>query len=180
MVITARVLLVDDEVDFTDALAARMEAMGLDAVSGANGPNALEMIQQRHYDVIVLDLQITEWDGIETFKCIPAFNKNLQIIRLTGVGRVSREIQTPTCCTVEAHHIPEAFSPVLPAGLVLGYGRQQPAEAGLTVRDRGRKKAAGSFQSYGRQKERSWSLTNQLLHPHLLNTLHRHTAYIQE
>lgn len=90
---TAKVLLVDDEIDFTDALAARMEARGLEVEAASNGPKALEMIQQRHYDVIVLDLQMPEMDGIETLKRMLAYNKDLQVLMLTGHGSVKQGVE---------------------------------------------------------------------------------------
>ena len=89
----AKVLLVDDEIDFTDALAARMSARGLEVDTASNGREALDSVQSRHYDVIVLDLMMPEMDGIETLKRLLAFDPDLQVIMLTGHGSVKQGVE---------------------------------------------------------------------------------------
>lgn len=90
---TAKVLLVDDEIDFTDALAARMSARGLevDAVSG--GADAIERVKETKYDVIVLDLMMPQMDGLETLKRLLSYDSDLQIIMLTGHGSVKQGVE---------------------------------------------------------------------------------------
>jgi DNA-binding NtrC family response regulator len=79
-----RVLLVDDEEEFTDILSQRMAARGLKADVCANGPDALEMAQAKAYDAVVLDLAMPGMDGIATLKRLLANNPDLQVILLTG------------------------------------------------------------------------------------------------
>jgi len=79
-----RVLLVDDEQEFTDVLAQRMEARGLDADVSADGRTALVMAKGKAYDAVVLDMAMPGMDGIETLKRLLANNPDLQVILLTG------------------------------------------------------------------------------------------------
>ena len=52
-----KVLLVDDEVEFTSVLAERMQARGLTVDTAASGVEALEKMEGgSRYDVVVLDL----------------------------------------------------------------------------------------------------------------------------
>ncbi len=88
MMESARVLIVDDEEDFRETLAERMEARGMTVDRAENGVVALDVVKEHKYDAIVLDLAMPEMDGIETLKRLLEFDHNLQVIMLTGHGSV--------------------------------------------------------------------------------------------
>lgn len=83
-----RVLLVDDEEVFVDALAKRMSRRGLHVETAENGTVALEKASHANFDVIVLDLAMPGLDGIETLKRLREANPDVQVILLTGHGTV--------------------------------------------------------------------------------------------
>jgi len=89
----AKVLLVDDEEDFTATLSERMEDRGLDVDVSASGPEAIERVQEKGYDAVVLDLAMPGMDGIETMKRLLAENPDLQVILLTGRGTVRSGVE---------------------------------------------------------------------------------------
>lgn len=86
------VLLVDDEVEFTSALAERLELRGIDADTAADGTTALTQAEQRRYDAIVLDLAMPGMNGIDTLKGLLAINPDLQVILLTGRGTMEQAV----------------------------------------------------------------------------------------
>jgi DNA-binding NtrC family response regulator len=88
-----KVLLVDDEIDFTEALSERMESRGLQVDVAASGPEALEKVRDRSYDAVLLDLAMPEMDGIETLKRLLEKNADLQVILLTGRATVRQGIE---------------------------------------------------------------------------------------
>jgi DNA-binding NtrC family response regulator len=79
-----KVLLVDDEVDFVDVLADRLEARDLDVSKANNGAAALELAEERTFDAIVLDMAMPGMNGIETLERLLEINPDLQVILLTG------------------------------------------------------------------------------------------------
>jgi DNA-binding NtrC family response regulator len=79
-----KVLLVDDEEDFLDAVAERMRARGIEVSTTTSARDALEMIEQKSYDAIVMDLMMPELEGTEALKAIKNRNGELQVILLTG------------------------------------------------------------------------------------------------
>jgi DNA-binding NtrC family response regulator len=79
-----KVLLVDDEEDFLDAVAERMRARGIEVSTTTSARDALEMIAQKSYDAIVMDLMMPELEGTEALKAIKNRNGELQVILLTG------------------------------------------------------------------------------------------------
>ncbi|MBW2092668.1 MAG: response regulator [Deltaproteobacteria bacterium] len=89
---TEKVLLVDDEEDFLEALAERMQLRGMDVSTTTSAREALKMTEKESYDAIVLDLMMPEMDGLEVLKVIKAKNPELQIILLTGHATVEKGI----------------------------------------------------------------------------------------
>jgi DNA-binding NtrC family response regulator len=79
-----KVLLVDDEEDFLDAVAERMRARGIEVSTTTSARDALEMIEEKSYDAIVMDLMMPELEGTEALKAIKNRNGELQVILLTG------------------------------------------------------------------------------------------------
>jgi len=88
-----KILLVDDEEDFTSALSERLENRGLKVVSAESGMEAVRKVKEEHFDAIVLDMLMPEMDGIETLKQLLNNNPDLQIILLTGHATVSKGVE---------------------------------------------------------------------------------------
>lgn len=83
-----KVLLVDDEQDFTAALSERMEERGLEVDVSDNGADAIEKVRGKGFDAVVLDLAMPGMDGIETLRRLLGENSDLQVILLTGRATV--------------------------------------------------------------------------------------------
>ncbi|HEX3582907.1 MAG TPA: response regulator [Thermoanaerobaculia bacterium] len=60
---TKRVLIVDDEKDVRDILFTVLQQRGIQSDCAANGREALDLIGQHPYVVVVLDLMMPEVDG---------------------------------------------------------------------------------------------------------------------
>ncbi|MCU0303099.1 MAG: response regulator [Thermoanaerobaculales bacterium] len=79
-----RVLLVDDEVDFLTSLSQRLELRGVPTLSATNGPDALEILDQKPVDVVVLDVRMPGMDGIEALRHIKERHPRVEVVMLTG------------------------------------------------------------------------------------------------
>jgi DNA-binding response OmpR family regulator len=88
-----RILLVDDEKDFTDVLAQRLETRGIKAEVVPSGLDAVEKARKESYDAIIVDLMMPGIDGLETCKRLLADNPNLQIILLSGHGTLEAGVE---------------------------------------------------------------------------------------
>jgi DNA-binding NtrC family response regulator len=97
----AKVLLVDDEVDFTEVLAERMRTRGMTVDVVDSGMAALGKVKERGYDAIILDLAMPEMDGIETLQRVLAINPDLQVILLTGRATLEKAVQAVKLGAVE-------------------------------------------------------------------------------
>jgi len=81
-----RILLVDDEEEFVTTLAERLEIRGFAPQTATDGEQALEMIKNNDYDVIVLDLMMPGLNGLDVLQRIKRRTPDLPVILLTGHG----------------------------------------------------------------------------------------------
>jgi DNA-binding NtrC family response regulator len=88
-----RVLIVDDEIEFTEVLSQRMESRGITVDTAADGREALEKVGNTSYDAIILDLSMPEMDGMETLKHLVTENPDLQVIMLTGCATIEKGVE---------------------------------------------------------------------------------------
>jgi DNA-binding response OmpR family regulator len=59
------VLVVDDEEAIAEAVRARLESEGYRVLVAGDGPQALEIAEREHPDLVVLDLMLPGMDGLE-------------------------------------------------------------------------------------------------------------------
>jgi DNA-binding response OmpR family regulator len=79
-----KVLLVDDEVDFTASLKKVLSRRGFEVEEASDGLIALSLIAKEPFDVIVLDVKMPGMDGIHVLSEIKRMALNTRVILLTG------------------------------------------------------------------------------------------------
>jgi DNA-binding NtrC family response regulator len=82
--VQVQVLLVDDEPEFVEILAERLETRGFQVRTALNGDEALAKLREQAADVVVLDVLMPGKDGIETLEAIRQLNPLIEVIMLTG------------------------------------------------------------------------------------------------
>ena len=88
-----KVLLVDDEPDFLEVMAERMEARGMNVVTATSADEALKRLAAETFDAVVLDFMMPGMDGIETLKKLKDDKPELHIILLTGYATVEKSVE---------------------------------------------------------------------------------------
>ena len=88
-----RVLLVDDEEEFVETLAQRLEVRGFDVTTALNGADALERVEHEGVDLVILDLQMPGVDGIGVLRKIKELKPLVEVIMLTGHATVETAIE---------------------------------------------------------------------------------------
>ncbi len=81
-----RILLVDDEEEFTSTLSERLELRGHDTVTAGDGEAGLQCLAGEAFDIVILDLMMPGLGGLETLKRIKGETPDLPVILLTGHG----------------------------------------------------------------------------------------------
>ncbi|NQS72038.1 MAG: response regulator [Desulfobulbaceae bacterium] len=85
---TIRVLIVDDEDDFRETIVKRLNARKLKAEGASGGRKALEILKEKEFDVMVLDVKMPDMDGIETLRHVKKLTPDVEVIMLTGHASV--------------------------------------------------------------------------------------------
>jgi len=91
--VSAKVLLIDDETDFVEVVAERLRSRGVEVDTAFNGPDGIAAAAKHTYDAVLLDLAMPGMDGMETMRLLREQNPMLQIIILTGHGSVTAGVE---------------------------------------------------------------------------------------
>ncbi len=88
-----KVLLVDDEEEFVETLAERMRTRGMQVSTTNSGADALQLVDDESFDVVVLDLKMPGIDGIEALKRIKRRRPDIQVVLLTGHATIEKGVE---------------------------------------------------------------------------------------
>jgi two-component system OmpR family response regulator len=88
-----RILVVDDEEDFLETLVNRLNRRGMSAQGALSGREALKMMEEKEFDVVVLDVRMPGMDGLEVLREVKNRWPFVEVILLTGHGSVESGIE---------------------------------------------------------------------------------------
>ena len=83
-----KILLVDDDADFVEAIKLILESKSYDVTVANDGEEGLKKVQTEQPNLIILDVMMPEMDGYEVcakLKSDPRF-KDIPVLLLTAVG----------------------------------------------------------------------------------------------
>ncbi len=80
----ARLLIVDDEADVREFAANLFRKRRIEVETAATGKEALEKVDKLKPELILLDINMNDMDGIETLKRIKQIDQKIKVIMVTG------------------------------------------------------------------------------------------------
>jgi len=82
----AKILIVDDEVLFSEALIRFLNLEGYDSFSASAGEDALRLVKSQKPEIVLLDIRMPGMDGLEVLKRLrqEKENENMAIIMLSA------------------------------------------------------------------------------------------------
>ena len=90
---SVRVLLVDDDEDFSNVLSERLTNRSVSVELAKDGFEAINMVKENNYDAVILDFAMPGPDGIETLEVLLSKRPNLQVILLTGQATLEKGVK---------------------------------------------------------------------------------------
>lgn len=87
-----RILIVDDEEEFVQALSERLVMRNYDVTTSMSGENAVKNVKGYNYDVVILDVSMPGMSGIDALRAIKKIKPLTEIIMLTGHATVETAI----------------------------------------------------------------------------------------
>ncbi len=86
-----KVLLVDDEVEFTAGLSKILRRRGFEVETASDGLTAVSRIANESFNVVILDVKMPGMDGIQVLSEIKRLGIDSRVILLTGHLSISEE-----------------------------------------------------------------------------------------
>lgn len=87
-----RVLIVDDDDDFREAMALSFDRLGCEVMTASNGREAFDLTQRQPVDVVVSDIRMPNGDGVELMERLKANSATAPVLLLiTGYAEVTVE-----------------------------------------------------------------------------------------
>ena len=82
------ILVIDDNTVFRTILAARLRLEGLEVLEAESADDGLEILHQRRFDLILLDMLMPNRDGLEVYQELRAddFMRRLPVIMMTEMA----------------------------------------------------------------------------------------------
>ena len=88
----ANILLVEDEENLHETLKLNLEMEGYSVTSAYDGSEAMKMVEEEYFDLIIMDVMLPEMDGISVTENIRLNNNDVPVLMLsaknTGQDRV--------------------------------------------------------------------------------------------
>lgn len=89
----ARILVVDDEPGMRELLEAELHHLGYRVTTARDGTEALSLIGQEEFHLVITDVRMPNMDGIVMLGRIKEIDPNLEVIMMSGHGSVETAVE---------------------------------------------------------------------------------------
>jgi two-component system phosphate regulon sensor histidine kinase PhoR len=104
-----RVLIIDDEVRIQSACKRLLDSEGCEVMVAGDGIKGLEMIQENHFDIILLDLMMPGMSGMDVLTDVKSSHPDTVVIVITGYATIEHSIEAMKKGAFD--FLPKPFSP---------------------------------------------------------------------
>jgi two-component system response regulator HydG len=88
----SKILIVDDEPTHLKMLEAVLTAEGFEVQKADDGQIAIQAVEERFYDLILMDVRMSKVDGIEALKRIKEISPGIPVIIMTAYASVNTAV----------------------------------------------------------------------------------------
>jgi len=87
-----KLLVIDDEESTRDLLRISLESDGYEVLTAEDGPSGLEIFIKDNPPIVLTDIKMPGMDGIEVLRRVKEYNKDAEVIVITGHGEMNLAI----------------------------------------------------------------------------------------
>ena len=81
---STKIALIEDEAAIADAISARLRNEGFDVATAADGPSGVELCRSFRPDLVILDVMLPGFDGVEVMRRVRS-DSHVPVIMLTAL-----------------------------------------------------------------------------------------------
>ena len=104
----ARILIVDDDPEMCELLAARLGKKGFETAWRAGAEAAFELVVHEDFDVVLTDLHLRGMNGIELCERVVANRPDVPVIVLTAFGSLDTAVAPSRRACARTSAVPKA------------------------------------------------------------------------
>ena len=126
------ILLVDEDLDFLDWASKHLEAKGVQILRCDNSENAVKIADKTDLDLVISDIQVQPFDGLELLSRIRAKNSNAVVVLTAGFPTTSQIIEATrrgARDVLRKESLPFELRPVVEAALQNSEQRRQAEDS---------------------------------------------------
>ena len=126
------ILLIDEDLDFLDWATKHLEAKNLQILRCDNSENAVKIADQTDLDLVISDIQIQPFDGLELLSRIRSKNSNAVVVLTAGFPTTSQIIEATrrgARDVLRKESLPFELRPVVEAALQSSEQRKQAQDS---------------------------------------------------
>jgi DNA-binding NtrC family response regulator len=105
----ASILVVDDEPVVCRSVKKILEKKGHSVDMVQRGKDALDIIERKRFDILIVDLKMPGMDGIEVLKIVKETHPDISVLMITGYATVETAVEAMKIGAFD--YIPKPFSP---------------------------------------------------------------------
>ena len=106
---SANILVIDDETRIREACTVVLSDRGFDVSSAADGEIGLEMIREKHFDIVLVDLMMPQISGFDVLSEVRKNHPDTVVIVITGYATLEHSIEAMKKGAFD--FIPKPFTP---------------------------------------------------------------------
>ena len=88
-----RILVVDDEYTLRESCGTVLRQEGYDVTLSGRGPEALDLLKRRAFDIVLADLYMAQVDGLALLRAAQTTNRDTVVIVMTGNPSVDSSVE---------------------------------------------------------------------------------------
>ncbi len=91
MITKKRILLVDDDPQFIETISELLRLKEYDVLTALDCLTAIDILQDHPIDVLITDIVMPNYDGLELIITVREQFNNLKIIAISGGGKIDKK-----------------------------------------------------------------------------------------
>lgn len=88
-----KALVIDDDVSTLELMKFQLTSEGFEVVTVEHGQEGLKFVEEIEFDIILTDLNLPDFDGIEMVRRCKEISPDTEIIMITGFGSTEKTIE---------------------------------------------------------------------------------------